>query len=176
MDDLSQQIKQILSDPQSIQQIQSMMNSLGLGGAQNGDGQSSQTPQSPPPQSSETQSGGLDPAALAGMLRSLGLGSGPQAGGTNTAPSPQSASVQNPLGALGGVTPEMLQTVSRIAPLLSQINREDDSTRLLRALRPLLSSSRQKKLDEAIKILQMMRLLPLLKESGVFSGLLSGLL
>ena len=47
---------------------------------------------------------------------------------------------------------------------------------LLRALRPLLSHARQKKVDEAIRILQMLRLLPLLKESGVFSGLLSGLL
>ena len=41
---------------------------------------------------------------------------------------------------------------------------------------PLLGEARQKKVDEAIQILQMLRLLPLLKESGVFSGLLSGLL
>ena len=61
-------------------------------------------------------------------------------------------------------------------PLLGQAGREDDSTRLLRALRPLLGPERQKKVDEAMKILQMMRLLPLLKESGVFSGLLSGLI
>ena len=40
----------------------------------------------------------------------------------------------------------------------------------------LLGEARQKKVDEAIQILQMLRLLPLLKESGVFSGLLSGLL
>ena len=56
------------------------------------------------------------------------------------------------------------------------MNQEDDSTRLLYALRPLLGAERQKKVDEALKILQMMRLLPLLKESGVFSGLLSGLI
>ena len=56
------------------------------------------------------------------------------------------------------------------------MNQEDDATRLLRALRPLLSQARQKKVDEALKILQMLRLLPLLKESGVLSGLLSGLL
>ena len=66
--------------------------------------------------------------------------------------------------------------MTRLMPLLSQANREDDATRLLRALRPLLGESRQKKVDEAIRILQMLRLLPLLKDSGVFSGLLSGLL
>lgn len=185
MDDLSQQINQILSDPQSMQQIQSMMSALGMGGQNNNGSQPQQAaPQSPPqtggpqtggpqtggPQTGNNSSSGFDPSALAGMLNSLGMGGG------NSAPQQQTPTVQNPLGALGGVTPEMLQMISRVGPLLSQVNREDDSTRLLRALRPLLGAARQKKLDEAIKILQMMRLLPLLKDSGLFSGLLSGLL
>lgn len=152
MDDLSQQLNQILSDPQSMQQIQGMMSALGLG---NNTSSGSTSPAAPPEP---------DPSALAGMLSALGGGSGSSA----SAPPPQ-----NPLG---GVTPELLQTVTRLAPLLSQVNREDDSTRLLHALRPLLSEKRRKKLDEAIKILQMMRLMPLLKDSGLFSGLLSGLL
>lgn len=170
MDDLSQQINQILSDPQSMQQIQSMMSALGMGGQTEKDAQPQQTAPQSPPQTGSHSSGGFDPSALAGMLNSLGMGGG------NNAPQQQTPTVQNPLGALGGMTPEMLQMVSRVGPLLSQVNREDDSTRLLRALRPLLGSTRQKKLDEAIKILQMMRLLPLLKDSGLFSGLLSGLL
>ena len=70
----------------------------------------------------------------------------------------------------------MLGSMMKLAPLLSSVSREDDSTRLLRALRPLLSDSRRRRVDEALKILQMMRMLPLLKESGIFSGLLSGLL
>ena len=41
---------------------------------------------------------------------------------------------------------------------------------------PGVGEARQKKVDEAIKILQLMRLLPLLKESGLFSGLAAGLL
>lgn len=157
MDDLSQQLNQILSDPQSMQQIQGMMSALGLGG--NSGNQTAPAPQPVPAevQPAAPQSGGFDPSMLAGMLGSLGKAS----------PPPEPA---------GGATPELLQTVTRLAPLLSQVNREDDSTRLLRALRPLLSAQRQKKLDEAIKILQMMRLLPLLKDSGLFSGLLSGLL
>ncbi len=133
MDDLNQQINRLLSDPQSMQQLQSMAAALGLG---------SDTP-APAPEPSPPQ-----------------------------AP----ASTSNPLGGLGGITPEALQLVTRIAPLLSKVNQEDDASRLLRALRPLLSAARQKKLDEAIRILQLMRLLPLLRESGLFSGLLSGLL
>ncbi len=65
-----------------------------------------------------------------------------------------------------------LQLVTRLAPMLSAVRQEDDSTRLLRALRPLLGEERQKKLDEAIRILQMMRMLPLLRQSGLLSGIL----
>lgn len=168
MDDLSQQINQILSDPQSMKQIQDMMGALGLGGQAGGPqgngpqpGSQQVAPQPPPPAQNQSQ-GGLDPSALLGLL-----GAAPQAPANPGNP---------PAGnVLGGISPEMLQMASRIAPLLSQVNREDDSTRLLRALRPLLSPYRQQKLDEAVKILHMMRLLPLLKDSGMFSGLLSGL-
>ena len=58
------------------------------------------------------------------------------------------------------------------APMLAAVRQEDDSTRLLRALRPLLGEERQKKLDEAIRILQFMRMLPMLRQSGLLSGLL----
>lgn len=146
MDDLNQQINQLLSDPQSMQQLQSMAAALGLGG-----GMPSPAPEPTPTQTPPSPSG-------------LSGGAAP------------ASNVSNPLGGLGGITPEALQLVTRIAPLLGQVNQEDDATRLLRALRPLLSAARQKKLDEAIRILQIMRLLPLLRESGLFSGLLSGLL
>ena len=147
MDDLNQQIQQILSDPQSMQQLQAMAASLGLGGAQNAQQQAAPLPAQPaqPPQSMPD---------LSTLLASLGGGSAP-------------APPVN--GGLGGLSPDVLQTVGKLAPLLSQVSREDDSTRLLRALRPLLGSARQQKLDEAIKILQMMRLFPLLKNSGLSS-------
>ena len=57
-------------------------------------------------------------------------------------------------------------------PLLSSVRQEDDNTRLLRALRPLLAPQRQKKVDEALRLMQLMRLLPLLRQKGMFSGLL----
>lgn len=67
-----------------------------------------------------------------------------------------------------GLDTDTLQMITKIAPMLSGFRQEDDNTRFLRSLRPLLGEERQKKLDEAVKILQMMRMLPLLKSSGIF--------
>ena len=44
----------------------------------------------------------------------------------------------------------------------------DKNTKFLGALRPLLSEKRQKKLDESMKMMQMMKVLPLLKDQGIF--------
>jgi len=69
----------------------------------------------------------------------------------------------SPSGSPLGLDGDMLKTVMKMAPLLSNFRQEDDSTRLLRALRPMLGHERQEKLDQAIQMIQMMRVLPLLK-------------
>ena len=71
--------------------------------------------------------------------------------------------------------PDTIGMVAKLAPVLSQLNREDDSTRLLMALRPLLGEERRRKIDEAVKILQLMRLLPMLRDMGGLPGLMPGL-
>lgn len=130
MDDLTQQISQLLSDPETMRQLQGVLGSLGAGGGQ------SQPQQSPPPQPEPVKpavQAGPDLSALSGLI-----------GGADT-----------------------LAMVGRLAPLLGQLNQEDDSTRLLRALRPLLSEPKRKRIDEAVKILQLMRLLPMLRDLGL---------
>lgn len=126
MDDLSAAIRDLLQDPQSMAQIQSLAQSLGLNDTQS------------------TQS-----------------------------------STQNPLQALlpaGSSLPQstdpMLSVLMRAAPLLAKANEEDDASRLLTALRPLLSEPRQKKLDDAGRILKLLHLLPLLRESGLLQNIL----
>ena len=57
------------------------------------------------------------------------------------------------------------------SPLLTAANQEDDATRLLAALRPLLGEARRKKLDEASRILKLLHLLPLLRESGILQNI-----
>lgn len=126
--------------------LTSMLGSMGtMGQNQNGGAPTSGT-------------GGMpDLSALSGLLGSMG---------GNTAPaSPQG-------GSDAANTAQMVAAISRIAPMLKKVNEEDDSTRFLRALRPLLGEARKSKLDESIKMMQMMRMLPLLKSSGMLSGLL----
>lgn len=55
---------------------------------------------------------------------------------------------------------KMLTTVA------GQLNREDDRTKFISALKPLLSEDRRKKADEAMRFLRLMDTLPLLK--GLF--------
>ena len=59
-----------------------------------------------------------------------------------------------------------MNTVGKIMSVMGQMNKEDYRTRLIGDLKPMLSTERQKKADEAVKFLQLMQILPLLK--GLF--------
>lgn len=63
---------------------------------------------------------------------------------------------------------DVLQTFIKLMPLLSSVNKEDENTRLLYALRPHLSERRRVKLDESVKMMNMFKLLPVLKSQGIF--------
>lgn len=101
---------------------------------------------------------------LAGML---GLNSNGQV----STPEPQPAAQPASTG-LAGVSPDMVNAMMQLAPMLSRLQQDDDTTRLLHALRPLLSEERSQKVDRAIQMVRMIHLLPMLQESGVFSSLL----
>ncbi|MDR1563566.1 MAG: hypothetical protein LBS74_01230 [Oscillospiraceae bacterium] len=66
-----------------------------------------------------------------------------------------------------GFNPDMVGILSKLSPLLGEFNKEDENIRLLRALRPFLKEDMHKKLDEACRIMQIMRLLPLLREKKI---------
>lgn len=59
-----------------------------------------------------------------------------------------------------------MNTVSKIMGVMGQMNKDDYRTRLITDLKPMLNTERQKKADEAVKFLQLMQVLPLLK--GLF--------
>lgn len=68
-----------------------------------------------------------------------------------------------------GILPiEAMQTIIKLMPILSSINKEDENTRLLSALKPFLSTKRQVKLNESIKMMQMFKILPILKSQDIF--------
>lgn len=64
--------------------------------------------------------------------------------------------------------------MGRLITLVSKFKNkgEDDRTRLLLALKPHLSSERAKRVDTAVKLLKIIDLLPLIRETDLFSGLL----
>ena len=121
-----------------------------------------------------------DPEAMA-KIQSLassmfGGQSAPSPSVPQSAPAAQQAAQAVPSSApapvLDGFSPELLSMMTRLTPMLQNMHRETPDTRLLQALRPLLSPPRQKRLDDAMKLMQMMALLPLLRSSGLLKGLL----
>lgn len=101
-----------------------------------------------------------DPEALKevqNLGKMLGLGS--------TEPSPPPPKPEPAAGEL--LPPEALGAVTKLMPLLSEANRDDDTSRLLAALRPFLSEEKCRKLDSAKRMLRIMKLLPALKEGGI---------
>lgn len=59
-----------------------------------------------------------------------------------------------------------LSGLLKLAPLLSQLGQEDQNTALLKALRPYLHGGREKRLDDSMKMMKLLKLLPLLQQKG----------
>lgn len=60
-----------------------------------------------------------------------------------------------------------LSMMGSLMPLIGSMNAEDDTTRLLDAIRPFLSAERREKLDRAKKLIRLMRLMPMLRELNI---------
>lgn len=88
-----------------------------------------------------------------------------------SSPVESTSSSDLPMDTKDSMSGDMLSLIGRLAPLMKDINKEDDTTRLLLALRPFLSDERKKKLDQTGKIMKMLKLLPLLKDFSVFDSL-----
>lgn len=99
-----------------------------------------------------------DPEALA-QVQSLGKMLG--LGGEQSPPAPPEPA-QDDLGIDAG-------KLMALAPMLGNLRQEDDTTRLLSALRPFLSSEKCRKLDSAGKMIRLIRLIPALKNAGLFN-------
>lgn len=158
MDDLAGKISEILNDPASMEKIKNLSNMLGIAPDSQDSSPTVQTAPAAPQNANPLEAllGGLggNGQGVGGLGALAGL-SGLGAGGENQS-----------------VSPEMLQSILKIAPLLSSVQQEDDNTRLLYALRPFLKPQRQKRLDESANMMRMFKLLPLLKGSGILGGLL----
>lgn len=65
------------------------------------------------------------------------------------------------------ISGDMMGAFAKLAPMLGTIQ-EDDTSRLLRSLRPFLSEEKQHRLDHAEKMLKILKIMPLIKNSGLF--------
>ena len=134
MSELEEKLENILGNPQAMSQIMALAQSLnGHGPAAAGEATQAQeqaAPASPPPAPSAAPAQTPGPAGDGGGLGSL----------------------------LGGLDPNML---SAAAGLLGQFNGGDDDRRvaLLTALRPFVKEQRYARLDKAIQIARLSRLI-----------------
>lgn len=102
-------------------------------------------------------------AKIQALAGSLGMGDLPfslpepsgDTGGKPPGPEPPPAAPALP----SGLDTSLL---TKLAPLLNGGGKDNQDTRLLRALRPYLHGEREKRLDEAIRLLQMAPLLQML--------------
>ncbi len=139
MGELEEKLENILGNPQAMAQIMSLAQSLNLGGS--GQATQEQGQSQPPAQDTQAESGETPPA--------LPSPASPGGGG---------AGLGGLLGALWGLDSG---TLSAAAGLIGQFTDDGDDRRtaLLTALRPYVREERYAKLDKAIQIAKLSRLI-----------------
>jgi hypothetical protein len=63
---------------------------------------------------------------------------------------------------------EMFGAMQSLAPLMSSYSSDDEVSRLLNALRPFLGEEKLRRLDQAQRLMKLIKVIPLLKDSGLF--------
>lgn len=150
MADLEDKLNAILGNPEAMGQIMSIARSLSdSGDTQDSDGQDAQAVPSSS-EDSDGDTGGQAPNSEAVAALLSGLTGQPKT-------EHQSDSGDNPLSALGSLDPKLIQIALQ---LFSAYSAEDDQrTALLNALKPFLKEERQAKLDKAIQIAKLSRVI-----------------
>ena len=77
----------------------------------------------------------------------------------------ESKQEENPFGDID------MEAIMRMFEMFSEMNKPDKNTALLYALKPHLREENKRKVDTAAKLLKLMTILPLLKDSGMFDKL-----
>ena len=86
-----------------------------------------------------------------------------------------SSSAGEPAAEASAAVPEIdFKTISSIQQILSAMSVDDGDAALLRALKPHLSEERRGRVDDALRIMQLINALPLIQKSGLFGGLFGG--
>ena len=107
---------------------------------------------------------------LGQMAASLGLGAPAQSSSNESASCGGLPDLSAVLGAAPRETKPAIDPslLLKLQSAMQSLSQPSPGVELLRALRPLLSEKRAKKVDDAVRIMQLVQLLPTLKESGLF--------
>ena len=70
-------------------------------------------------------------------------------------------------GLFGSINPATIASLAGLISKAGKMEKEDMGVALLRALKPLLSEERSRRVDDAARILVLVRMLPLLGEAGI---------
>ena len=155
MEDMASALGSLLNNPQTMQQIMNLANQLGLGGDGAAPAADAQPPAAPPPAHPAQPQ-----AQPAPPLQNL-----------FTPPPAQPAAPNAAANLLGSLD---VNTIAKVSQILQGLNTRDSNVELLLALKPHFGEKRQKKVDDAIRIMQLVKMLPLLKETGIFGNLFGG--
>lgn len=167
MDDLTSTLQNILGSEEGMKQLQDLAQMLGIGSSE-----------SSPSKEAEKEGQGFD---LNGLLENIGLSQGvaqTAQGGSNG----QMPDLNELLkGLTGGEQGEKQDDsaplftpadIIRLQQLMQAVKQDNPNTMLLKSLKPLLKEERRHKVDEAVRIMKLLSLLPILKESGMLNNLL----
>ena len=137
MDDLTSKIAQILGDPKSMEMVKDLAQSLGANMNQR----------------DNTTENNDKNGSLSANDNNSSTGGG---------------DLSNMLSGISNmpISPQQLTMVMSIMNKLKS-EQNDDRAKLLLALKPHLSPERQKKADNAVKMLKIVSLLPMIKETGL---------
>ena len=138
MDDLTSKIAQILGDPKSMEMVKDLAQSLGTN--MNQDDNTAENNDKNGSRAANDESSAIGGNDLSNML--TGISNMP-------------------------ISPQQLTMVMNIMSKLKS-EQNDDRAKLLLALKPHLSAERQKKADNAVKMLKIVSLLPIIKDTGLF--------
>ena len=110
-----------------------------------------------------------DPNAMAGIADAaaqLGLGD-ILSGGSDSLSAPPEQKKDPPAPDRGMLSGDLLSAAGKLAPLLGEINKDDDTTRLLCALKPFLHGERAKRLEDAERIVRLLRIASSMRSQGI---------
>lgn len=199
MEDLQNNLSSFLSDENNMKMLQNILGQANQGASQNEEKPATQTPDmsailnmlgqnntQPTPPQDTAQNSNIDVNAISNILSSLGQNT------SNNTNSNQNNNSSIDMGALSSMlsgimggnsgnagggnneSSDFMKNVDigmlmKVKQLMSESN-DDKNSNLLKAIKPHLSEGRQGKVENAISMMKMTKLLPLLTESGLLGG------